>query len=423
MSNELLEPWPYSTADVPPIAALYKRAPEDFVVEEIPAYSPSGEGTHVYLTLEKRGLTTQDVVRRIARTLGVRPREVGYAGLKDAQGVTRQTFSVEHVDPALAQQLARDDLRVIAVSRHGNKLRVGHLRGNRFTLKLRELESARIQDVERVLETLALRGVPNYFGEQRFGARGDSWEIGRALLAEDHELAARLIAGDPRDIDRGAVKHARMLYDQGEFEKAARAWPGGFRDCIRLCGAMAKKKGDARRALHAVDRALLSFYVSAWQSWLFNRVVAERIGSLDRVMPGDLAWKHANGAVFKVLDADVEAPRAASFEISPTGPLFGPRMTEPEGEPAAIERRVLEQCAVSRESFDRRGPLQPPGGRRPLRFRLEELAHSLGRDEVGDYFELRFVLDSGCYATAVLREIGKTQARRGNRDGSTNSSS
>lgn len=411
--NAVVSELPYLTRDVPAVHGAYKSRPEDFVVDELGAYAACGEGTHVFACVEKRGITTTEAARRFARALGVAPRDVGYAGLKDAQGVTRQTFSVEHVEPERVAELGDDAWRVLSVARHKNKLKLGHLHGNRFRIRLRDVERARIGDVERVLALLAARGVPNYFGEQRFGARGDGWEIGKALLSGDAERAVQLIAGDPRSADRGAVKKARELFARGEYEASARAWPGSFRDPIRLAHAMAKKKGDARRALFAVDRRMQQFFVSAWQSWLFNAVLARRLDTFDRVLAGDLAWKHPGGAVFRVVDASAEAPRAERFEISPTGPLFGPRMTEPTDEPARIEEEALAEAGVARELFDRKGPLQPAGGRRPLRFRLTELVTRVDRDDSGDFVELAFALDSGAYATAVLRELLKDEARRG----------
>ncbi|MBI5431451.1 MAG: tRNA pseudouridine(13) synthase TruD [Planctomycetes bacterium] len=408
---------PYLTADVPPIHGVYKTRPEDFVVDELPAYEPCGEGTHVYARIEKRGITTAEAARRFARALGVGPRDIGYAGLKDAQGVTRQTFSVEHVDPERVQALGDESFSVLSVARHKNKLKLGHLYGNRFRLRLRGVERARFGDVESLLATLARRGVPNYFGEQRFGARGDGWEIGKALLGGDADRAVALIAGDPRPVDRGAVLKARELFARGEYEASARAWPGSFRDPIRLANAMSKKKGDARRSLFAVDRRMQQFFVSAWQSWLFNALLAKRLATFDQVLTGDLAWKYPGGAVFRVEDVAAEAPRAERFEISPTGPLYGPRMTEPSGEPATLEAAVLAEAGVERASFDQRGPLQPAGGRRPLRFRIAELATQPGRDDAGDFFELAFALDSGAYATSVLRELLKGEARRGGDEG------
>ena len=398
---------PYLTADRPGIAALYKCRPEDFEVEELPAYAPSGEGDHVFFAIEKRGLTTLDAVRSLARALGVAPRQIGYAGLKDAQGVTRQVLSLEHADPARIESLALPRLSVLWVARHKNKLRIGHLAGNRFVVKLRDVEPGGVESARATLAVLEARGLPNPFGEQRFGARGDTWQIGRALMRGDAAEAVALILGRPSAHDRGPVRRARELFDAGRYEDAARAWPGSFRDAIRLARAMARSGEKPGRALRALPRPLLRLYTSAWQSWLFNAVLVERISTLDQVLEGDLAWRHSNGAVFLVEDPLAEAPRAQRLEISPSGPLFGPRMSWPRGAPAEVERGVLAREGCAPEDFDRRGALAWQGGRRPLRVPLRGPALREGADDAGPFLELRFELPPGAYATALLRELLK----------------
>ena len=402
-------PWPYLTKDIAPIPGAIKQRPEDFEVEELPLYPASGEGTHLFLTIEKRGLTTQDALRDLARAMGVAPRTIGYAGMKDAVGITRQRLSVEHIDPARISALRHARMRVLGVERHGNKLKLGHLAGNRFAIKVRGLPAARVDDARAVLEILQRRGVPNYFGPQRFGLRGDTWAVGRALLHEDYAEALAVFAGRAGPLDRGAVLKARALFDQGEFERAGKAWPRGFRDSLRAVGTFARTK-DARRAVNAIDRNLLRFFVSSYQSYLFNGVLAARLERFDAVMVGDMAYKEDNGAMFLVEDAALEAERAARFEISATGPLFGKRMSPTGGEPARIEAAVLEQAGVNAQLFEARGPWQATGGRRPLRFRIAELEFDAGSDEVGEFALLKFVLPPGCYATSVLAEIHKQAA-------------
>jgi tRNA pseudouridine13 synthase len=398
--------WPFLTSDIPPIDARIKQRLSDFLVEELPLYEASGEGDHVYLEVEKRQLTTHEAVRIVAKKLGVAPRDVGYAGQKDAQGITRQWLSVEHADPTRAASIATDRMRVLRVSRHRNKLRIGHLRGNRFALKLRGVEASRRRDLEGVLEILARRGVPNYFGPQRFGARGDNARIGRALLHGQYGEALAQFAGRPGPADAGAVLAARRSFDAADFERAARTWPRGFRDAIRASHVMQRTGGNAREAIRAIDRNLLRLCISAYQSELFNHVLAARLGSIDRVEVGDLAWKHGNGAVFLVED-ERESERAQRFEISPTGPLFGRRMSEARGRPAEVELAALAEAGETAETFNARGPWQPEGGRRPLRFPIAELAWETGTDEHGDFVELRFVLPPGSYATALVAEICK----------------
>lgn len=410
--------WPYLTT-APPIPIAYKRRWEDFIVEEVPAYAPSGEGDHTFFEIEKLGLATPRALGDIARALGVRPTDIGVAGMKDARAVTHQWLSIEHVPPERVLALEIPRIRVLQAHRHQRKLRRGHLRANRFTIRVRPPDGVpgspadvsgwrarTVPAVRAVLEVLAQRGVPNYFGEQRFGSRGDTWAVGRALARGDAPEAVALIAGRPTERDAGDVRRARALFDAGHYDDAASAWPSGFRQCVRLCRAMASRH-DASRALPAVGKRMLRFYVGAYQSWIFNHVLARRIDGIDRIMAGDLAWKHDSEALFLVEDVEAEQPRAGRFEISPTGPLVGGRMREPQGAAASLERKVLADAGLDAAELDS-AAMRPLGGsRRPLRVQLGEWAVESGEDDAGAFVELRFALPRGAYATEVLREIGK----------------
>lgn len=420
MSRVLL---PCLTRD-PPLAAVYKARWEDFEVEEIPARVPEGRGDHLWLEVEKRGLTTPRAASDLARVLGVKPSSVGYAGMKDARAVARQWMSVEHVDPERALALEIPRIRILRAVRHPRKLRRGWHAGNRFRILLRRLEPSAARAAPRAessLGTLAETGVPNYYGPQRFGTRGDTWRVGRALAREEWSEAAALIAGRPLrpddgvdpaagiHPDQGDILRARELFDAGAYADAAEAWPRGFGQCARLAAAMARTGGDAARSLPVVGKRMLRFYASAYQSWLFNGVLAERIrgGTMATLLPGELAWKHDTEALFLVEDPAPEQPRAAAFELSPTGPLVGPRMRQPTGEVAELESRVLNELGFRPGSLDSAALRPLTGRRRPLRFPLSEVEVTAGEDEQGEFLELRFALPPGCYATAVLRELGK----------------
>ncbi len=160
---------------------------------------------------------------------------------------------------------------------------------------------------------LARRGVPNYFGPQRFGMRGDTWEVGCALVAGDFPAAVDLVVGQPCPQDPAPVRRARELAAAGHYREAAGAWPRGFADCARLCRLLDRANGDARQAVLALDRSVLGFYVSAYQGWLFNRVVAERVTELDRLVPGDILFSHKTGLCARL----VRRRRGAS----PSGPI------------------------------------------------------------------------------------------------------
>jgi len=405
--------WPFLTADTPPIPARIKQRDEDFMVEEVPRYAPCGDGDHSYLLIEKVGVTTRRAVLDIARALGVSPSAIGVAGQKDARGITRQMISVQGVDSARVRSLVLPRITILDEARHRTKLRTGSLRANRFTVRLRNMPAERIRDVQTLLNVLGHRGVPNYFGPQRFGMRGDTWEVGRTLLRGDFDGAVAFIVGRPTDADIGSVRRARELAAAGRFAEAARTWPDGFRDCARLCRLLVRTGGDTQRAIFALDRRVLTFYVSAYQAWLFNRVLAARVTTLDRILVGDLVLSHTTGAIVHAENQEAEQSRAARFEISPTGPIAGYAMEVPRGEPAAIENRIFEEAGVSLLKLPRMGPLTCVGDRRPLRFRPQETSVETGSDDIGANLKLRFTLPPGCYATSLLREICKGQLSDG----------
>ena len=175
----------YLTAKVPGTGGTIKESPEDFLVEELPLYTPCGEGEHLYLLVEKEGITTHELLHRLAKALGLRERDIGYAGLKDARATTRQTVSVTGVTPEKALDLQLDNIRVLDARFHRNKLRLGHLAGNRFTIRLRQVKGDALEHALDTLHILQQTGVPNRFGEQRYGVLGNSHRIGRALLRRE----------------------------------------------------------------------------------------------------------------------------------------------------------------------------------------------------------------------------------------------
>ncbi len=338
---------PFLTEDLPGLPGRLRTTDDDFVVDEIPAYELSGSGEHLFLHFEKRGLTTHEAVRRLCRALDVDPRGAGTAGLKDRHAVTRQWMSVPCRDDARAQALGAgvEGVRILAITRHGNKLRTGHLRGNRFALRLREVPVGREPEAAVVLARLAREGVPNYYGEQRFGREA-----------------------------RNAADARRFIVD-GERPP---------RDAFR--------------------RKLL---VSAFQAELFNEVLAARVadGLLARAVDGDLLRKEDTGGLFTTDDhADAEA-RVAAFEVSATGPMFGARMRWPEREARAREEAVLGAAGLSEAHLERYAR-DGEGTRRPLRIRPTDAeAEVVAPGEV----VLRFTLPKGAYATVLVREITKSE--------------
>jgi tRNA pseudouridine13 synthase len=312
-------------------------ASEDFVVEEIPLYAPSGAGGHTFVRVEKRDATTEEVARALARAAGVAPRDVGYAGRKDRRAIARQWLSVPGLDPERALALELPRARVLEAARHPHKLRTGHLRGNAFTIAL-----PGVADGARVRERLARferAGFPNRFGGQRFGRDGDNAARGAALLAG--------------------------------------------RERVR-------------------DRREARFLVSALQAAVFNEVLARRPLPLDALEAGDVAEVHASGGLFVVEDLARETPRAAAFEISATGPIFGARVIAPAGAPARREREALQPFGLDLEV-----PIRAPAGmrlrgaRRALRARPAAVSLEMATAAL----RLQVTLPPGCYATVLVEEL------------------
>lgn len=325
--------------DLAPIHGRLRVELDDFRVEEVPVYEPCGEGDHLFVHFRKRGLTTPEAVKRLAQALEVDGRDAGWAGMKDRHGVTTQWVSFLGGDPERARAASVEGLEVLEAAAHRHKLRTGHLKANRFVLRLRdagdELEQAR-----RILAVLERAGVPNYFGEQRFGRDGANVARARRWLLE---------------------------------------------------GGRAPKKRFEKRLL-----------VSALQSSLFNEVLADRLrdGLFEEAVEGDLMRKEDSGGLFTTEDAQEAARRMAAWEISPTGPMPGPKMRWPEARARTREEAVLERRGMTAEHLKRFGKLGE-GTRRALRVPLRDLTAE--RD--GPDLVLSFELPPGSYATVVTREL------------------
>lgn len=395
---------PYLTAGIPGCGGTIKTSVEDFYVEELPSYLPSGSGEHCYLTFEKRGITTLEAIRRIAIALKIPEREIGYAGMKDAVGVTRQTISLARITPQQALELQLDGLVMVAAERHGNKLKLGHLRGNRFRIVIRGVLPEAEQLLPPLLELLGRKGVPNYFGAQRYGAQGNSHLIGAAMLRREWRACVDHLIGQPDALRDQEWRDAIVAYQQGQLEEALRLFPRHCRSERDVLQRLVGRPEGYERAFGAVHPRLKKLYLSALQSYLFDQVVALRIDRLDQLLDGDLACKHINGACFQVEDAALEQERADVFEISPSGPMFGRKMKRPTGAADQLEQGVLQQSGIEQANFEPHGGVSLDGERRPLRVPVADLSGVVE----GDLVTLEFSLPKGSYATSLLREITKT---------------
>ena len=346
--------------------AQIKASADDFVVEELPAYAPSGQGSHLFVRFTKRNLTTEQAMAALASALDTSVRDAGCAGMKDKVAVTTQTISLA-IPPGVsaatmvdrAHGVVLDGITVHEAVPHGNKLKPGHLAGNRFSIVVRGIERSRLPEVAASFERMGREGVRNDFGSQRFGRDGQNAE--RAL-----------------------------------------AWLGGK--------APAPRSPYLRRLLF-----------SSLQSVVFNDVLEQRVadGTWATALEGDLLKVHASGGLFLCVDAPLDAERALRGEVSPTGPMVGVKMREPSGAPQALERSAIDKRFAADFDWAKTKALGE-GTRRPLRIHVNELTFA---PMEGDLREERtgcrvtFVLPKGAYATTVLSQAVSLDQNAGESDG------
>lgn len=411
----------YLTASVPGTGGVIKQRPEDFIVEEVPAYDPAGEGEHVYLFVQKKGLSTSQLVSILARHFGVREQAVGYAGLKDRHAVTRQVVSVHTPGRKPEDFPALRDARVQVLwsDLHVNKLRRGHLRANRFSIKIRNVPVRAVFDAKKTLDLLAGGGVPNRAGEQRFGILANNHLVGRAIILGDDQGALDILLGPlPPGVEELSEPNrlSRQYYAQLKFTDAAVAVGNGA-ITERRALAMLAKGATARQAIDALSGLSRSFFLTSFQSAVFNHVLDRRLreGTFDRLLPGDVAFKHENGALFRVTADELAKPetgaRLGAIEISPSGPLWGPEMMGAELDPGRIEQEALASFNVTPGQLAAAGPRfgqDHRGHRRPLRVPVAYHSVTAGGDEYGHYVQCDFELPPGAFATVVMDEVMKT---------------
>lgn len=397
----------------PGVGGVIKQRAEDFLVDEIPAYDPVGEGEHLYLGIEKSGVSHAEMIACIAKRLNVPRDKVSFAGMKDKHAITRQTISLHlHKDPP-GIDLQHDRIRVLWARRHRNRLRRGHLKGNRFSIRIRGVDPTQAPIARSILLKLERTGVPNFFGPQRFGYRRNTHRLGLAILRREYDAIVHELLGVTGSPYPDVQQQRRELYEQGRFRDALQLWSVADRAESSLLHSL-MKGATPREACARLDRSITSFWISALQSAVFNRVLDDRLqaGTISSLTQGDLAWKHDKGSVFRVTADELATcalpPRLDAQEISPSGPMWGHGMTRAEGEIDAAERNALASYGLSPDDLDVRH-VALEGARRPLRVPIRLPSIDAGVDEHGGYIRVRFELPAGAYATIVTRELMKSE--------------
>jgi len=340
---------PYLTEDLEGIGGRIRARAEDFIVEEVSQYEPSGQGSHLYVNITRKNQTTRDLQLKLAELFDLRPQSIGTAGLKDKFAVTTQTFSIlfekndKQADDVVTSIRDHLNLKVNWAKFHDKKLRVNHLTGNRFKILITDIRIPKSQAYERslrIVEMIHQRGLPNYYGDQRVGKDGKNVREGWSILQ-----------------------------GQKRFK----------------------------------DRWLSRILVSAYSSYLCNRYLAERMrrGLFDHLIPGDIVQNHKTGEHYWVNDLSADQSRYEAREVSFTAPMFGYKMSKTRGESAALEEEIFEESRMSNKKYKRMNVI---GTRR-----IGRLTPRIKVSKASRGIQLSFMLQKGGYATTLLREFLKNE--------------
>ncbi|MDD5052950.1 MAG: tRNA pseudouridine(13) synthase TruD [Sulfuricurvum sp.] len=345
-----------------PIEFHFRQSARDFVVDEIPLYPFSGDGEHLVLHVRKKNLSTWQMIDIFSNHLGIKGRDIGYAGLKDKNAQTKQYISLPRKFESVLENFEHEGIKILEKSYHNNKIRIGHLKGNRFFIRLKKVNPTSAMKIQQALKAIKKQGMPNYFGFQRFGLDGQNYKKGKAIL-------------------EGSLKER--------------------------------------------NKKLSQFYINAYQSYLFNGWLSRRIeisklvegfgiDELSKILPfdkdeivsmkaqphpfklihGDVMMHYPYGRIFHYESAE-EVERFNKRDISVSGLLSGKRATRSEAAAFEIEKE-FDSITNGIDGARRYGWIFP-----------EEIEGEYKEEEA--WFELHFTLPKGCYATVLIEEIAKRE--------------
>jgi tRNA pseudouridine13 synthase len=428
------------------VGGVIRESVDDFVVEEVlvdgskAKIEKSAESRvlgastsrqrYLLCVLVKRNWDTFIAIKNIAKQLGISQRQIQIAGIKDAKAVTAQHITVENCSMEDASKVNVKDIEIRPVGYFRDKLSPYYLLGNSFTIRIKAIKRSestiekRITETARALETFG--GIPNFFGHQRFGTtRPITHVVGKAIVEGDFEEAAMLFLAKPSVHEHPSSRKARTeLQSTRDFKQALQNFPKQLRFERLMLSHLVEKPDDFVGAFRQLPNKLQSLFVQAYQSYLFNRFLSERVKngfSLNKAEVGDYVVSVERSGlpmvnVAKVADAETVAEankliKAGRMRVAL--PLIGIKQRFSQGAMGQIERRILEEEGIKAESF-RVNAIPKIGGRGGLRavvapikdFKLQGI--STCADGHGEHeADLSFMLLRGSYATVLLREIMK----------------
>ena len=334
---------------------VFNSSARDFTVEEIPLYEFTGEGEHLVLQVRKKEMTTWEMLDAISNHVGIRRRDMGYAGLKDKYAMTMQYISIPAIHEEKLKAFSHDKIKILSTVRHNNKIRVGHLKGNLFKIRLKKVLGVQKDKLDSVLKWIKNNGVPNYFGNQRFGNDGDNWMDGK-----------RLIEGTLKIRDRKTREFLMGSYQSYLFNN----WLSKRMELNLLLEKFSES--ETEQVLNLPKGSLKG---TKSQSNFF------------KLVEGDTMMHYPYGRVFHVEDLEEEARRFETKDIAPVGLLPGKKTKLSTSTAGILEAPYVEEINLN-------------GARRYAWVQVTDIAKTYVEEKA--HYELSFVLPKGSYATNVL---------------------
>ncbi len=346
-----------------PTNIYFSKNPKDFIVDEIPLYPFSGDGEHLILKVRKKNLTTWQMLQIFSEVSGVKKRDFGYAGLKDKDGLTIQYISMPKKYEKSLKNFDHKNIKILESFYHKNKIKIGHLKANRFFVRLKKVNKIDAQKLKEVIKIVQNQGFANYFGYQRFGSDEKNYLIGKDILESKM-----------RQKDKKLKKFFISAYQSHLFN----LWLSKRVKISRLIDSFSKKELSE----------LLAF-----PKEIIKKTKEQK--NFFKILPGEMMRHYPYGRDFCCEDIDLESKRFFNKEIAPTGLLVGQKVKKANGIAADIERDFEKECENFLDKMS--------GARRFAWVWAEDLEFRYIEDQA--WFELKFVLPKGSYATVLLEEL------------------
>lgn len=408
----------YYVTGTPGCEGVLRSDPTDFQVEEVYEDLRYEGGRYLVLEVEKKDWDTHHLVREMSRRLRISQKRFGWAGTKDKRAVTRQRISIMNLDESELKRITLPDINIKILGRTNRAVGLGDLLGNRFKIRILELSCADAERrMERITDEIKIKGIPNYFGVQRFGdVRPVTHSVGEALAKGEIERAVMTYIALPFSGEPEKTQEARkLLWENRDISAALKTFPDYLRFEIAMLNYLVEHPGDYAVSFNVLAPNLRLLFIHAYQSYLFNRILSRRLASgmpLERAIVGDIVC-FARGEMpdlsrtQAVTEDNVDAVNrlASRRRAYVTLPLLGYESALPDGPEGDIERCVLEEENVDLKGF--RVPANTNlGSKGSRRAALIQVLPAL--KVVGQCAEIEFFLPAGSYATVVLREYMKS---------------